>query len=272
VESSGLNARALEDTIALPFNDLDAAARALAREDLACLFVEPMMGGAGCIPANREYLAGLRELTARHRTLLVFDEVITGFRLAPGGAQQHYGITPDLTTLGKILGGGFPIGALCGRRDVFARLDHRQAGKSERVFQGGTFSANPISLTAGLETLKALQAPGMYERLDALGSRMRAGLAAAFAEHGIAAGLTGLGSTVGIHFRAGGAPTNPREAADDDASIGEAYFDHLRGCGIAFLSPPLPHLFISAAHTEADIDAFIQASREFAGGRPSRRP
>jgi glutamate-1-semialdehyde 2,1-aminomutase len=263
-ESSGLNEQAMEHTVALPFNDLEAAERALAREDLACLFVEPMMGGAGCIPADRDYLVGLRELTARHGTLLIFDEVITGFRLAPGGAQQYYGVTPDLTTLGKILGGGFPIGALCGRRDVFERLDHRRAPKGARVFQGGTFTGNPISLVAGLETLKALQDGAIYAHLDRLGAKMRSGLAAAFADAGIPAGISGIGSTVGVHFRPGGAPRNAREAASDDVELGKQYFDHMRSRAVAYLTPDLPHMFISAAHTDADIDAFIAATREFA--------
>ncbi|MGE5361094.1 MAG: aminotransferase class III-fold pyridoxal phosphate-dependent enzyme, partial [Bacteroidales bacterium] len=208
-----------------------------------------------------------RELTARHGTLLVFDEVITGFRLALGGAHQHYGVTPDMTTLGKILGGGFPIGALCGRRDVFERLDHRRAAKGTRVFQGGTFTGNPISLVAGLETMKALQDAAVYAHLDALGARMRSGLAAAFADAGIPAAITGIGSTVGVHFRSGGPPRNAREAADDDAQMGMKYFEHMRGRGIAYLTPDLPHMFISAAHTEGDIDAFMEATREFAARR-----
>ncbi len=263
-DSAGLNPHAMADTVALPFNDLEAAGRALAREDLACLIVEPVMGAAGCIPADRDYLLGLRELTTRHGTLLVFDEVITGFRLALGGGQQYYGVTPDITILGKILGGGFPIGALCGRRDVFERLDHRRfAGKQERVFQGGTFSANPLSLVAGIETLGALEDGSVYRELDRLGSRLRAGLADAFRSHGVAAAVTGLGSVVGVHFRTG-APRNAREAAEDDGALANAYFDHMRARGIAYLSPNLPHMFVSAAHTDRDIDAFIAATAEFA--------
>jgi len=265
-DSAGLNPHAMADTVVLPFNDLEAAGRVLAREDLACLIVEPMMGAAGCIPADRDYLFGLRELTARHGTLLVFDEVITGFRLAPGGAQQHYGVIPDITILGKILGGGFPIGALCGRRDVFQHLDHRRfAGKDERVFQGGTFSANPVSLAAGLETLKALEDGTVYRALDRLGSRLRTGLTEVFRAHGVAAAMTGIGSAVGVHFRAG-APRNAREAAEDDTALARAYFDHMRDRRIAYLSPGLPHIFLSSAHTDADVDAFVAATATFATG------
>ncbi len=264
-DSAGLNAHATADTVALPFNDLEAAARALAREDLACLVVEPMMGAAGCITADREYLLGLRDLTSRHGTLLVFDEVITGFRVSTGGAQQYYDVTPDITVLGKILGGGFPIGALCGRREVFERLDHRRfAGKNERVFQGGTFSANPVSLAAGLVTLKALEDGRVHRQLDGLASRLRTGLTEAFAARGITAAVTGLGSAIGVHFRAS-APRNAREAAEDDAALSGAYFDHMRDRGIAYLSPGLPHMFISAAHTEADIDWFVECTRGFTG-------
>jgi len=264
-DSAGLNPHAMADTVVLPFNDLEAAGRALASEDLACLFVEPMMGAAGCIPADRDYLIGLRELTARHGTLLAFDEVITGFRLSIGGAQQHYGVIPDITILGKILGGGFPIGALCGRREVFERLDHRRfAGKHERVFQGGTFSANPVSLVAGIETLKALEDGAVYRDLDRLGSRLRAGLADTFCRHGVPAATTGIGSAIGVHFRAT-APRNAREAAEDDGTRARAYFDHMRARGIAYLSPGLPHMFLCSAHTGQDIDAFVAATDEFAG-------
>ncbi len=263
-DSAGLNPQATADTVVRPFNDLEAAGRALARGDLASLVVEPMMGAAGCIPAERDYLVGLRELTARHGTLLVFDEVITGFRLALGGAQQVFGVVPDITILGKILGGGFPIGALCGRRDVFERMDHRRfAGKDERVFQGGTFSANPVTTAAGLETLKALQDGEVYRKLDRLGARRRAGLADTFRAHGIAAAVTGIGSAIGIHFR-DGAPRNAREAAEDDVAMSHAYFDHMRARSIAYLSPGLPHMFLTAAHTDADIDAFVAATEEFA--------
>ncbi len=263
-DSAGLNTHATADTVVLPFNDLDAARQALEREDLASLIVEPMLGAAGCIAADREFLAGLRELTTRHGTLLVFDEVITGFRVALGGAQQHYGVTPDVTILGKILGGGFPIGALCGRRDVFERLNHRRfAGKDERVFQGGTFSANPVTMAAGLETLKALADGAVYRELDRLSARLRAGLADVFGARGIDVAITGLGSAVGVHFGKG-APRNGREAAESDADRARAYFDHMRQRGIAYLSPGLPHMFLSAAHTDADVDAFVDASSEFA--------
>ncbi len=271
-DSAGLSAQVTSNTVALPFNDLGAAERALAREDLASLVVEPMMGAAGCIPAERGYLQGLRELTTRHGTLLVFDEVITGFRVAPGGAQEHYGVAPDITILGKILGGGFPIGALCGRRDVFGRLDHRRfAGKDERVFQGGTFSANPVTMAAGIETLQALQDGAVYRELDRLGSRLRDGLGDTFRFNGIPAAITGIGSTVGVHFR-DGAPRNAAEAAEDDVTLARAYFDHMRARGIAYLSPGLPHMFLSAAHTDADIDAFVSATAEFARARREGPP
>jgi glutamate-1-semialdehyde 2,1-aminomutase len=262
-EALGLNPHATADTEALPFNDLEAAERALVRADLAALFVEPMMGAAGCIAADREYLDGLRELCTRHGTLLVFDEVITGFRLAPGGAQQYYGVTPDITTLGKILGGGFPIGALCGRREVFERLDHRRfGGRGDRAFHGGTFSGNPVSLAAGLATLEQLESGEVHARIDALGARLREGIAAAFDDHAVPIGVTGLGSVVGLHFRAG-APRNAAEASADDLTVARKYFDHMRARGIVFLLPTSPHMFVSAAHTGDDIDAFLAATGEF---------
>jgi glutamate-1-semialdehyde 2,1-aminomutase len=263
-ESSGLNPHSVDDTVIIPFNDLGAARTALEREDIASLHVEPVMGTAGCIPAEGGYLEGLRELTARHKTLLVFDEVITGFRIAPGGAQQHFGVTPDITILGKILGGGFPIGALCGRRNVFERLDHRLTGKDRRVFHGGTFSANPVSLTAGLETLRLLQEGPVYSDLDRLGARLRTGLETALNEGGIAASVTGLGSMVGVHFRPGPPPRNARESAEDDERLGRAYFEHMLNRRIVFLVPSLPHMFLTTKHTDADVDELVEATRQFA--------
>jgi glutamate-1-semialdehyde 2,1-aminomutase len=156
------------------------------------------------------------------------------------------------------------VGALCGRRDVFARLDHRHTPARDRVFQGGTFSANPVSMAAGLETLRLLTTGPAYAELGRLGARMRSGLERAFGEAGIDAGISGVGSMVGIHFRRGGAPRNAREAAEDDARLGGAYFDHMLERGIAYLSPPLPHMFLTTAHTERDIDAFLEATRAFA--------
>jgi glutamate-1-semialdehyde 2,1-aminomutase len=262
-EAAGLNPAASADTLVAGFNDLDQAADVVSRHHPAAFFVEPMMGAAGLITPAPGYLEGLRRICSDHGTLLVFDEVITGFRLAPGGAQQLFGVVPDITVLGKILGGGFPVGALAGRRDVFVHLDHRRfPARADRAFHGGTFSANPVTMCAGLETLRQLGDGRVYAYLAALGEQARRGLEGIFARAGLRASVTGLGSTFAIHFRAS-APRNAREAAEDDAELARRYFDFARERGIAFLTPALPHMFLSAAHTAADIDRLLEVTEGF---------
>jgi glutamate-1-semialdehyde 2,1-aminomutase len=266
VLEAGLDPRALGHTIAFPFNDLERAAAAIAGGELACVIVEPMLGAAGFIPAEAGYLDGLRSLCDDHGTLLVFDEVITGFRLGLGGAQALYGVTPDLTVLGKILGGGFPIGAICGRREIFDRLDHRRfPDVRQRAFHGGTFAANPISMAAGLATLRALQDGRVYGHLERLGEQIRTGLARIFSEAGIDAAVTGLKSTFSVHFRKG-APRDAREAAEGDAGLARRYHDAMLARRIAYLTPAVPHTFLSAAHSERDVAELLAATAAFARG------
>lgn len=265
VEAAGLNPKALDDTLVFGFNDLDSARRAIVGQELACVVVEPVLGAAGFIPPEPGFLEGLRILCDQTGTLLVFDEVVTGFRLGPGGAQQLFGVTPDITIIGKIMGGGFSIGALCGRRDVFARLDQRLfRDLPERVFHGGTFSANPVSMAAGLATLTELGAGTAYQHVNRLGARVRSGLEAIFQSSGVEAAVTGLGSLVSVHFRKG-KPRNAREAAASDTALARAYHDFMLKRGIVYLTPAVPHMFISAAHTEQDITELLSASEEFAG-------
>ncbi len=261
---AGLDPAALAATVTFPYNDLDRARAALSSGDLACVIVEPMLGAAGFIPAEPGYLAGLARACREHGTLLICDEVITGFRFGPGAAQARHGVTADLTVLGKIIGGGFPIGALCGRRDVFERLDHRRfPAARDRAFQGGTFAGNPISLAAGLATLEALQDGTVYRHLDRIGERARTGLARAFERAGIDASITGLHSTACVHFRRP-APRNAHDASDTDAVRSRSYHEWMLAARIAYVSPAVPHLFLNAAHTELDIDELIAATEEFA--------
>jgi glutamate-1-semialdehyde 2,1-aminomutase len=263
-ESAGLNPKSLQDTIVVPFNDLEAARRAISAGDLACLVVEPMLGAAGFITPVPGYLEGLRQLCDGHGTLLVFDEVVSGFRLAPGGAQELYGVTPDITVAGKIIGGGFPIGALCGRREVFERLDHRLfENRCHRAFHGGTFTGNPISMTAGIETLKMLSDGTVYRDLARLGDEARNGLERIFSSAGIDAAVTGVASTFGIHFRKG-VPVDAREAAASDGAMARRYFEHMLDRRIAYLTPAVPHMFLNAAHTSDDISRLLAATEEFA--------
>jgi glutamate-1-semialdehyde 2,1-aminomutase len=257
LESAGLNLKALEDTFVLQFNDLEAVKEAVYHNELACVIVEPMLGAAGFIPSNVDFLKSLREICDDTGTVLIFDEVITGFRLSPGGAQQLFGVTPDITVLGKILGGGFPIGGLCGQREIFERIDQRKyTDFSLRSFHGGTFTGNPVSMTAGIETLHELQNDEVYSHVNHLGKKARVGLAEIFDGQGIDAAITGLGSTFCVHFQKE-TPQNAREAAQNDTQLARTLHSHLLDKGITYVSPTLPHLFLSTQHTTDDIDTLL---------------
>ena len=189
----GLSPALIGEVVVAPFNDLETTVGLIEehREDLAAVIVEPMMGAGGMIPADQRYLDGLRAATTEHRVLLIFDEIIS-FRLAPGGAQQLYGIEPDLTTVGKIIGGGLPIGAFGGRSDVMALFDPR---RPDRMTHAGTFNGSPICMAAGLASL-ALLTPSEIGRINGLGDRLRDGFQAGFTATGIRGRVTGQGSLV----------------------------------------------------------------------------
>jgi len=262
-ESAGLDPKALENTLVLPFNDLDAAQKAVKSAQLACILVEPVPGVGGFLSPEPGFLEGLKELCDKTGTLLVFDEVISGFRLAPGGAQELFGVTPDMTVLGKILGGGFPIGALVGRRDLFERLDHRKyTDPAKRSFQGGTFAGNPVSMVAGIETLRELREGGVYEHVDRLGDKMRAGLQEIADDSKVDAAITGIGSTFCIHFQKE-RPRNAREVTKDDAKLANAFHSHMISSRIAYVGPSLPHMFLSKAHTDEDVERFLVTTEDF---------
>ncbi len=199
-ESAGLTAGALQDTILLPFNDLEGVKKRLKNEQVASIIIEPVLGAGGGIPAEKEFLKGLREFCDEKEILLVFDEVITGFRLASGGAQQYFGVTPDVTVFGKILGGGFPIGAFCGRREIMQRLDTRVYERPHYSFHGGTFTANPIAMVAGLKTLEMLEDGKLIGELNKLGDKIREQLRKIFETNSIDVQVTGVGSLFNIQF------------------------------------------------------------------------
>lgn len=262
-ESAGLNPKTYEDTLAVPFNDPEAASEALKGGDVACLVVEPMMGAAGFLTPEPGYLEGLREVCDATGTLLIFDEVITGFRLSPGGAQPLYGVEADITVLGKIMGGGFPIGAFCGRREIFERLDHRRyPDASKRPFHGGTFTGNPVSMVAGITTLDILKGGNVHRKIDGLGGKVSRGLEDIIDRSGVDAVLTGVGSAFAVHFQKE-RPRNARETARNDTEISKAYWAHMLARNIAYISPSLPHSFIGEPHTQDDVEAYLAATEEF---------
>jgi glutamate-1-semialdehyde 2,1-aminomutase len=259
VESPGVPDGAVADTVVLPYNDPAAfdivAARA---SELAAVIVEPVQGSAGSIPATPEFLAGLRAVTARHGIVLIFDEVITGFRLALGGAQEHYGVRADLAAFGKILGGGFPFGALAGSRDLMRLLsvpDARAAGRTP-VFYGGTFNGNPTSVAAAGATLDFLRDhPEIYPRLAERGDRIRREVAAAAGRAGLPLTALGVGSIFSVRFVAPPV-ASVRDLAGEDPALLQALFLLLLAEGVLGHSH---HSFLSAAHGDDDIARIVQA-------------
>jgi glutamate-1-semialdehyde 2,1-aminomutase len=256
--SAGVAAATVADTLVAPYNDIGAVERVLEQhgKDLAAIIVEPVAGNMGCVPPRPGYLAALRELTRDAGALLVFDEVITGFRLGLGGAQALFGIMPDLTCLGKVLGGGLPVGAYGGRVDIMDLV-----APSGPVYQAGTLSGNPLAMAAGCATLDALTRPGTYERLEALGARLEEGLRAARLEGDVKATVNRVGSMVTLFFTAGPV-TDYESAKKSDTALFARFFHALLGAGIYFPPGQYEAAFVSLAHNEADVDAAVQAARQ----------
>ncbi|MGH9797556.1 MAG: glutamate-1-semialdehyde 2,1-aminomutase [Candidatus Polarisedimenticolia bacterium] len=258
----GVPAAVAGQTIVLPYNDLDAF-RTLARDrgrEIACLIVEPVAANMGVVPPRQGYLEGLREITRQHGILLIFDEVITGFRLSPGGAQEKYRIDPDLTTLGKILGGGLPIGAYGGREEIMDRV-----APEGDVYQAGTLAGNPLAMRAGIETLKALRAPGTYERLEASAARLAKGLLAALEETATQGRVTRVGSLLTLFFT-GREPADWDSASMADAKRFAAFFRRMLERGVYLPPSQYEAWFVSLAHGDPEIDATLATVREVLKG------
>ena len=260
-ESGGLTSGTLKDTIVLPFNNIEEARRVIKNERLAAITVEPVQGAGGCIPAEREFLKGLRELCTENGSLLIFDEVITGFRLAPGGAQQHYGVLPDITVMGKILGGGFPVGAFASRKEIIDHMNPMLYERPRFSFHGGTFCANPVTMTAGLATLKLLQDGQLLNELNKRGNNLRQKLSDIFERNRVDVQVTGVGSLFHTHFT--------REKVKDVRDVFRAdrgkllnYHMHLIMNGVFFL--PTRTGALSTAHSENDIERLLTEAEIFA--------
>jgi glutamate-1-semialdehyde 2,1-aminomutase len=240
--------------VVLPWNDLEACEAILGKEGaaVAAVIVDPLLANAGMIPPAEDFLPRLRALTERLGILLVFDEVIS-FRVGPGGAQERFGVRPDLTTLGKIIGGGLPVGAFGGRADVMSYYDPR--GGQPRISHGGTFNANPLTMAAGLATLHALT-PEAYARLDALGERLRGGVARLLAATRRKGQVTGAGSLFWLHWTAGPL-TDYRSTRPRDAALGARVFMGLLNEGIVLTPRGLGAC--SLPMTDDEIDRFINA-------------
>jgi len=257
-DSRGVPEAVARLTVTVPFNDLDAVRAVFdARGDqVAAVIVEPVAGNMGVVPPAPGFLEGLRALCTRHGAVLVFDEVITGFRVAWGGAQARYGVTPDLTCLGKILGGGLPVGAYGGRRELMA-----QVAPLGGVYQAGTLAGNPLAVAAGLATLRALRAGDAYARLEALGARLEAGLRGAADKAGVPLAVNRVGSMLTPFFA--DAPVTDYAAARRSDTARYARFFHAMLARGVFLPPSqFEAAFVSLAHTAADVDAAVEAARD----------
>jgi glutamate-1-semialdehyde 2,1-aminomutase len=256
--SAGVPEGTVADTIVAPYNDVQAVERAVAEHaaDLAAVIVEPVAGNMGLVLPRDGYLAALREITRRAGALLIFDEVITGFRVAPGGAQALYGVRPDLTCLGKILGGGLPVGAYGGRADVMNRV-----APLGPVYQAGTLSGNPLAMAAGIATLDGLLAPGTYERLESLAIRLQMGLSRAIQAHGLMVTTNRIASMFTVFFCRG--PVGDYGTAKTcDTKRYARFFHAMLDRGVYLPPAQFETAFVSTAHTEADIDAAVRAAGE----------
>lgn len=257
-DSPGVPQSTTASTLTAPYNDLDAV-KALFEEHkdgIAGVILEPVVGNAGFIPADVGFLEGLRELTRDYGALLVFDEVMTGFRIAYGGAQEKFGITPDLTTLGKVIGGGLPVGAYGGRADIMAMVS--PAGP---MYQAGTLSGNPLAMTAGIKTLALLQKPGTYEYLDKITQRLSEGLLKVAKETGHEVGSRHISAMFGLFFT--GEPVhNYEDAKKSDLVKFSRFHRGMLEQGIYLAPSQFEAGFTSLAHTEADIDRTIAAAKD----------
>lgn len=256
-DSPGVTPGAVGDTLVLSYNDVTQLENVFAAEGehIAAVILEPVVGNMGCVIPTREFLHALRDLTSRHGAVLIFDEVMTGFRVAPGGAQERLGITPDMTTLGKIVGGGMPLGAYGGRADIMNNV--MPAGK---VYQAGTLSGNPVAVAAGSATLKILKENPPYEQLERMGERLADGIAAAASSAGVPHTVARVGSMMTLFFN-----PDPVTCWDDadrcDRKTFSRYFWGMVEKGVYLPCSQFEALFFSRLHDEAIIDETIDAAK-----------
>lgn len=256
-DSPGVPKGATQDTLTAPFNDLEAIESLFKEQgdNIAAIILEPVAGNMGVIPPLAGYLSGLRQLCDKYGALLIFDEVMTGFRVALGGAQEYYGVTPDLTALGKVIGGGLPVGAYAGRREIMQTV--APAGP---MYQAGTLSGNPLAMTAGIKTLKVLRQPQVFDKLVAGTTQLCEGIGAAAEAAGVPVYQTQVGTMFCTYFT-GQAVTNWDTAAKSDTQMYARFFRAMLKRGVYLAPSQFEAGFFSTAHTEEIVIATIQAAQ-----------
>jgi glutamate-1-semialdehyde 2,1-aminomutase len=254
--SGGVPADLAKHTLVLDYNDAQQLADAFAQhgDKIACVIVEPVAGNMNLIAPKPEFLKAMRELCTKHGSVLIFDEVMTGFRVGPGSAQGLFGIVPDLSTFGKVVGGGMPLGAFGGRRDIMEKI-----APLGPVYQAGTLSGNPLSVAAGLVTLKKIAAPGFYEALTAKTKALVDGLVAAARKHGVSFSAQSVGGMFGLYFAAS-CPTSYAEVMATDKEAFNRFFHAMLEKGVYLAPSAFEAGFVSAAHSDADIAATVAAA------------
>jgi len=255
--SAGVPASFVRHTLLVPYNDAQAVEDAITGSgDVACMILEPIPGNMGVVEPDDGYLRELREITQRHSVVLIFDEVMSGFRVAYGGAQERYGVVPDMTCLGKIVGGGMPVGAYGGRADILSRV-----APDGPVYQAGTLSGNPLATAAGIATLRLLVEPGVYERLDALSARLAAALKRATEGVDFPTALARVGSMLCLFF-ADGPIRNYEDAGRADTARYGRYFQAMLDQGVYLPPAQFEAFFVSLAHGDDEIDATARAAEQ----------
>jgi glutamate-1-semialdehyde 2,1-aminomutase len=261
-DSPGVPKTTTADTLTAPYNDLEAVKALFAQNpgQVAGLILEPVVGNAGFIPPDAGFLEGLREITKEHGALLVFDEVMTGFRIAYGGAQERFGVTPDLTTMGKVIGGGLPVGAYGGKKEIMAMV--APAGP---MYQAGTLSGNPLAMTAGIKTLELLKRSGSYEQLDRITKKLATGMLQVAQETGHAACGGQISGMFGFFFTEGPVHNYEDAKKSDLAKFGRFHRGMLER-GVYLAPSQFEAGFMSLAHTDEDIDCTLAAAKEVMAG------
>ena len=261
--SGGVPADLAQHTLVLDYNDAEQVEQAFARhgDRIAAVIVEPVAGNMNLIAPTPEFLKALRELTAQYGAVLIFDEVMTGFRVGLKSAQGLFGITPDLSTFGKVVGGGMPLGAFGGRREIMEKI-----APLGPVYQAGTLSGNPVATAAGLATLKLIQAPGFYETLTAKTKALCDGLVAAAKKHGVAFAAQNIGGMFGLYFAAR-CPGSYDEVLACDKEAFNRFFHAMIAAGHYFAPSAFEAGFVSAAHSDAEIAATVAAADAYFAGQ-----